>query len=98
MAFFSKKLNPTEARYHVTDREFMAIFKAYMKWQEYLHGNKCTIYTEHEPLKYIYVQPHLNAPHACWLEHLVELDLSIVYKPGVENVAADVLSHFGQHV
>ena len=28
MAFFSKKLTPTEARYHVTDREFMAIFKA----------------------------------------------------------------------
>ena len=28
MAFFSKKLTPTEARYHVTDREFTVIFKA----------------------------------------------------------------------
>ena len=33
VAFFSKKLTPTEARYHVMDREFMAIFKACMKWR-----------------------------------------------------------------
>ena len=62
---------------------------------QYLHGNKCTIYTDHECLKYIYVLPHLNACQACKLECLAELDLSIVYKPGVENVATDVLSHFG---
>ena len=33
VAFFSKKLTPTEARYHVTDHELMAIYAAYMKWQ-----------------------------------------------------------------
>ena len=55
MAFFSKKLTPTEARYTVTDRELMAVFKACMKWRQYLHGNKCTIHTDHEALKYIYV-------------------------------------------
>ena len=97
MALFSNKLTPTEARYHVTDMEFMAVFKACMKWCQYLHGNKYTIYTDHEPLKYFYVQPHRNAHQACWLGRLAELDLSIVYKPGVENVAADVLSCFGQH-
>ena len=53
------------------------------------------MYTDHEPLKYIYVQPHLNAHQARWLERLAELDLHIVYKPGVENVASDVLSHYG---
>ena len=72
----------------------MVIFKTCMKSYQYLHGNKYTIYTDHETSKYIYVQPHLNACQAHWLEHLAELDLSIVYKPGVENVAADVLLHF----
>ena len=66
-----------------------------MKWPQYLHGNKCTVYTDHEPLKCIYVQPHLNAWQARWLECFAELDLSIVYKPGVEYAAADVLSRFG---
>ena len=97
MAFFSKKLTPTEARYHVRDREFMANFKACMKWRHYLHGAQCTIYTDQEALKFIYVQPHLNARQACWLERLAELDLSIVYKPGVENVAA-VLLRYGCYV
>ena len=30
-AFFSNKFTPTEARYHVTDRELMAIYAACMK-------------------------------------------------------------------
>ena len=98
VTFFSKKLTPSEALYHVTDREFIAIFKACMKWRHYLHGAKCAIYTNHKSLKYIYVQPHLNTHQAGWLERLAELDLHIVYKPGVENVAADVLSWYGCHV
>ena len=74
------------------------IFKAYMKWHHCLHGAQCTVYTDHEPWKYIYVQPHLNAHQVPWLEQLAELDLNIVYKPGVENMAADVLSCYGCHV
>ena len=73
----------------------MAIFKACMKWRQDLHGNKCTIYTDHQPLKITYAQHRLNARQAYWLEHLAELDLSIVYKPGIEYVATDALSCFG---
>ena len=53
----------------------MSIFKACMNWRHYLHGAKCTVYTDHEPLKYIYVLPHLNAHQVCWLQQLAELDL-----------------------
>ena len=31
LAFYSKKLTPTEARYHVTDRELLAIYQSCMK-------------------------------------------------------------------
>ena len=54
VVFYSKKLTPTEARYHVTDRELLAIYQACMKWRQYLHGHKCTIYTDHKPLTYLY--------------------------------------------
>ena len=53
------------------------------------------MYTDHKALTYIYTQPHLNSRQAHWLERLAELDLHIVYKPGVANVSADVLSRFG---
>ena len=47
VAYYSIKLNPTEARYHVTDQELLAIYQACMKWRQYLHGHRCTIYTNH---------------------------------------------------
>ena len=37
VAFYSNKLTPTEARYHVTDQELLAIYQACMKWKSYLH-------------------------------------------------------------
>ena len=33
VAFYSKKFTPTEARYHVTDHELLAIYQACMKWR-----------------------------------------------------------------
>ena len=39
VAFYSKKLTPAESRYHVTNRELMAVYLACMKWRKYLHGN-----------------------------------------------------------
>ena len=50
VAFYSKKLTPAESRYHVTNRELMAVYLACMKWRHYLHGNVCHVYTDHEPL------------------------------------------------
>ena len=54
VVFYSKKLTPTEARYHVTDQELLAIYQACMKWRQYLHGHRCTIYTDHKLLTYPY--------------------------------------------
>ena len=55
VAFYSKKLTPTEARYHVTNRELLAICQACMKWRQYLLGHKYAIYTDHKPLTYLYM-------------------------------------------
>ena len=54
VAFYSKKLTPTDARYHVTDRELLVIYQSCMKWRQYLHRQKYTIYTDHKLLNYLY--------------------------------------------
>ena len=54
VASYSKKLTPTEVRYHVTDRELLAIYQSCIKWRQYLYGHKFTIYTDHKPLTYLY--------------------------------------------
>ena len=33
VALYSKKLTTTEARYHVTDRELLAIYQSFIKWR-----------------------------------------------------------------
>ena len=95
VAFYSKKLTPAESRYHVTGRELMGVYLGCMKWRHYLHGNVCNVYTDHEPLIYIFVQPHLNARQARWLERLSELNLKVHYVPVKDNIVADVLSRYG---
>ena len=95
MAFYNKKLTPAEIRYHVTDHELVGVYLGCMKWRHNLHGNVYHIYTDHEPLVYIFVQPHLNARQARWLERLAELNLEVHYVPGKDNVVADVLSRYG---
>ena len=95
VAFYSKKLTPAESRYHVMDRELMSVYLGCMKWCHYLHGNVCNIYSDHEPLIYIFVQPHLNTCQARWLEQLSELNLKVHYVPGKDNVVADVLFRYG---
>ena len=55
VTFYSKNLTPIAARYHVTVRELLAIYQSCMKWRQYLHGHKCTIYTDHKPLTYPYM-------------------------------------------
>ena len=52
--FYSKKLTPTEARYHVTNRELLAIYQACIEWRQYFYGHKCTICTDCKPLTYLY--------------------------------------------
>ena len=33
VTFYSKKLTPTKARYHITNQELLAIYQACMKWR-----------------------------------------------------------------
>ena len=54
VAVYSKKLTPTEDRYHITDWDLLAIYQACIKWRQYLHGHRYSIYTDHKPLTYLY--------------------------------------------
>ena len=53
VAFYSKKLALIKARYHVTDRELLAIYQACMKWRQYVHGYKYIVYTDHKLFTYL---------------------------------------------
>ena len=63
VAYFSRKLSPTECNYPVTDHKLLAIFLACEQWRCYLNVAESTVvYTVRKALVHLFTQPLLN-PH-----------------------------------
>jgi hypothetical protein len=92
IAYASRALRPHELNYPTHDLELAAIVHALKIWRHYLMGNRCTIFTDHKSLKYIFSQSEFNMRQRRWLELIKDYDLEVHYHPGKENVVVDALS------
>ncbi|GKA10787.1 reverse transcriptase domain-containing protein [Tanacetum coccineum] len=54
--------------------------------------NKCTVYTDHSALKYLFAKKDSKARLLRWVLLLQEFDFDVVDTKGAENLAADHLS------
>ena len=92
IAYESRKLNDTERRYPVHDKEMTAIIHCLRIWRHYLLGSWFTIITENVATSYFQNQKKLSPKQARWQDFLAEFDYVMEYKPGKVNVVADALS------
>lgn len=60
IAYASRQLKEPETRYATHDLELAAIVFALKIWRHYLYGTKCTLYTDHKSLQYVFSQKELN--------------------------------------
>ena len=69
-------------------------------FRSYLLGSKTTLYTDNNPLTYIFTTTKLPAIEQRWLSALASFDIEIKYRPAKSNINADVLSRksFGQQL
>jgi len=74
----------------------LAIVKAIRKWRPYLLGKPFIVCTDHKSLKYLLEQRITTPAQTRWLPKLLGYNYTIEYKKGVENQAADSLSHIGE--
>jgi len=61
IAFESRKFAPAECNYDTTEREMVAVIHALTVWRCYLDGMQFTVYSDHEPLKYLRTKPSLHS-------------------------------------
>ncbi|XP_054805380.1 uncharacterized protein LOC129308324 [Prosopis cineraria] len=92
IAYESRKLNDTERRYTVQEKEMSAIIHCLRTWRHYLLGSKFTIMTDNVATSYFQTQKKLSSKQARWQDFLAEFDYRLEYKPGKANVVADALS------
>ena len=94
IAYASRSLQQHEKKYGATELEALGVVWSVKHFRHYLYGHKCIVYTDHEPLKSLLNTAHPSGKLARWGLALQEVDLTIHYRPGRINKAADSLSRF----
>jgi len=90
--FISKNLSKVELNYIVTKKELLAVVHSLNKFRHYIIGYQIFVHTNHATIKYLMNKPNVNARIIRWLLLLQQFDLTIIDKPGKENVVAEFLS------
>eukprot|EP00253_Pinus_taeda_P003316 PITA_03316 len=90
--FVSKNLSKVEMNYTVTEKEFLAVVHSLNKFQHYITSYQTFEDTDHAAIRYLMNKPDVNARIIRWLLLLQQFDLTIIDKPGKENIVADFLS------
>ncbi|KAK0176848.1 hypothetical protein PV328_000950 [Microctonus aethiopoides] len=94
LAFFSRKLSPTETRYSNYDRELLAIFSAIKFFQHVLQDRHLIIQTNHKPIIYAFSQraDEASSRQLEQLDYISQFTTDIVYTNGKKNVVVDTCS------
>jgi hypothetical protein len=92
IAFESRKLDPTQRRYSVQEKEIFVVIHALRTWRHYVYGNRFVVTTDHQSLKYFCDQQDLTGRKVRWADLIQEIDFSIRYRTGSLKIVADALS------
>ena len=94
LAFFSRRLTATEARYSTFSRELLAIYLAVRHFRHMLEGRDFIILCDHKPLSFaLRTTSSRHSPRELrHLDYISQFSCEIRHVKGVENVVADTLS------
>ena len=94
ISFFSKRLQPAEAKYSTFSRELLAIYLSIRHFRHYLEGRDFYILTDHKPLTHaLSSSPDRYSPRETrQLDFISQFTSDIRHVQGQQNPVADALS------
>ena len=92
VCYASKKLSDRERRYHIMEKECMAIVFAVKKFVNYIYGTEFVLQTDHQPLQYLDKSKFESNRIMRWAMYLQSFRIKIEAIKGKDNVGADYLS------
>jgi len=92
VAAISRSLNVHERVYSPYQGELLAVIWAVKSFHLYLHGSPFTLYTDHQPLQWLFSRKDLAGQSARWVLFLQEYEFQVVHRAGTANGNADALS------
>ncbi|GBN33473.1 Retrovirus-related Pol polyprotein from transposon 297 [Araneus ventricosus] len=85
IAFFSKKLTPTQMKWSTSEREAFCVLEALKKFDTWVFGGKILVLSDHNPLTYL----TNSAPHggklSRWALALQRFNLTVSYRKGIQH-------------
>ena len=95
ICYAGRGLKNSERNYPAFKLEFLALKWANTeKLHVYLYGTKFTVVTDNNPLTYALSKAKLDVTGQRWLSSLACYDFNIIYRPGMANIDADILSRY----
>lgn len=87
--FISKNLSKVELNYTVTKKELLDVVHSLNNFRNYITSYQTFLHTDNVATKYLMNKPDVNTQIIRCLLLLQQFDLTIIDKPGRENVVAD---------
>lgn len=92
IAYYSKKLNPAQRNYSITELECLAAVLCIREFRCYIEGMRFTVITDHAALKWLMEKKDLAGRLARWSLELQAFNFSIEHRKGSTNLVPDALS------
>ena len=90
--YVSQQLNTTQRRWATIEKEAYAVVYTLQKLRPYLYGAEFVVYMDHKPLLCLFSKSMTNTKIQRWAILLAEYGATIKYRPGNNNIRADMLS------
>lgn len=92
IAYMSAKLTAAQRKYHITERECLAVILAIEKFRPYVEGGRFTVITDHASLLWLSNIKDPTGRLARWALRLQAFNFELIHRKGKHMVVPDALS------